>query len=497
MKNIINKKTWIILSIILGIEALSFLGNSFNLINLTVFAILILGTLVLSLKDLKYGILIVLFELFIGSMGYLFSWSVNEEQLSLRIGLWLVIMAIWIFKEIQYLIVKKKIDLQFSKSKYWKYYLIFFIVIAFAFFNGFVHQHGFGNIFLDGNNWIYLLLIFPVYRSLDLAGIKQVIHLLSAAAIWLSAKTMFILFVSSHKITWGDGLFFEIAYKWIRDTRIGEITMTEFGFYRIFFQSHIFVLLALFIIMMLLVQTKQNWKNILGSLGMVGLFLATIITSMSRSIWLGLGIGLLAWLIIIIMRKTKASQIMISLGLIILSFVISIGFILAIVKFPVPEPLGADALSALTKRTQGGDSALSSRWNLLPPLWKEIRVAPLHGQGFGATVTYQTDDPRIAKETTDGQYTTYAFEWGWLDSWLEFGLIGLAIYIFLYCYLIYTAIKKQLYKQGILIPALIIGLVVLIAVNIFTPYLNHPLGLGYLILATIIIDSYGREKRFA
>jgi hypothetical protein len=33
------------------------------------------------------------------------------------------------------------------------------------------------------------------------------------------------------------------------------------------------------------------------------------------------------------------------------------------------------------------------------------------------------------------------------------------------------------------------GLVILIVVNIFSPYVNHPLGIGYLILAMTIIDN--------
>lgn len=491
------KNTWLILTIILVIEALSFVGNSFVLINQIVFAILILGTLLLSLKDLKYGVLIILLELFVGSMGYLFAWPIVGERISLRIGLWLVVMAVWLVKEAQHLIVEKKLNLQFTKSKYWKYYLVFFVAIAFAFFNGLVRGNGFGNIFLDGNSWLYLLLIFPLFRALNISGIKQAIQLLMAAAIWLSAKTMFILFISSHKITWGDGFFFELAYKWIRDTRIGEITMTEFGFYRIFFQSHVFILLALFVALMLLVQAKKNWQNILSYLGLIGLFVAALINSMSRSLWLGLAVGLVAWLIMIMMRHTKVMQILASIGLVILGFAVGLGLILAVVKFPVPEPLGADALAALTQRTQGGDSALSSRWNLLPPLWQAIKQAPWHGQGFGATVTYRTNDPRVLETSADGLYTTYAFEWGWLDTWLEFGLLGLVIYLSLYGALFYQAIKEKLYRQGMLVPALLIGLVSLLAVNIFTPYLNHPLGLGYLLLATVIMERYGQAKRFA
>ena len=53
------------------------------------------------------------------------------------------------------------------------------------------------------------------------------------------------------------------------------------------------------------------------------------------------------------------------------------------------------------------------------------------GRGFGATVTYQTRDPRILADNGSGEYTTYAFEWGWLDIWLKLGIFGLAAYFLL------------------------------------------------------------------
>jgi O-antigen ligase len=495
MKTIINKQTWLILGIILLIESLSLGANSFVWLNQIMFAIIMIGALILCFKDLKYGILLALFELFIGSMGYLFSWTLGDTNISIRIGIWLIVMAVWLYQEAWHLINQQKFAFKLKTTKYWKHYLILFLAIAFAGFNGLVRQHGFDNVFLDGNNWLYLFLILPAWRSLDKAGLQIALKLLMAASIWLSVKTIFILFVSTHKIIWQGQYWFAVLYKWIRDTRIGEITNTEFGFYRIFFQSHLFIIFALLLVLFLFAQAKKTWQNLLIHAGLTGLFLATLIISMSRSLWLGLAAGLCLWLIVLFSRKDRVKQALVGISLVILSGIIAMGLILAITKFPIPQPLGADALSALTARTQGGDAALSSRWNLLPPLWTAIKQAPLVGQGFGATVTYHTNDPRVLEQSADGQYTTYAFEWGWLDTWLEMGLLGLAIYLFLLISLIYEAIRLKSYKDGVAIPVIIIGLVSLMVVNAFTPYLNHPLGLGWLILATIILERQSRISK--
>jgi O-antigen ligase len=96
----------------------------------------------------------------------------------------------------------------------------------------------------------------------------------------------------------------------------------------------------------------------------------------------------------------------------------------------------------------------------------------------------------LLKTNPDGNYTTSAFEWGWLDIWLKMGLIGLLVYGSLLLQLIkrgWTNVKLSLgdkYSFG-----LTITLISMIIVHFFTPYLNHPLGLGWLMLAIIFLDN--------
>jgi hypothetical protein len=77
-------------------------------------------------------------------------------------------------------------------------------------------------------------------------------------------------------------------------------------------------------------------------------------------------------------------------------------------------------------------------------------------------------------QKTGGVYTTYAFEWGWLEHWIKFGILGipliLALLIFLGLRLWRTRASLWMRLAGV------ITLVTLGAVHVFTPYLNHPLG---------------------
>ena len=134
------------------------------------------------------------------------------------------------------------------------------------------------------------------------------------------------------------------------------------------------------------------------------------------------------------------------------------------------------------------ESAGISRLNQLQPLLYNISQQALFGYGFGKELTYQSSDPRILKTHPDGIYTTYAFEWGYLDIALKLGVIGLLVYLALIGMLFYLGILNL--KSNILNLGLLTGLLALCVTNIFSPYLNHPLGIGYIMLISAILKNY-------
>ena len=92
-----NTKTQILLTLLL-VELISF--NAFampKLMPYAFFAIVII-TLILTIKNLKYGLYIVFTELIIGSLGYLFWLDIGELKISIRIALWAVVMGVWFLK---------------------------------------------------------------------------------------------------------------------------------------------------------------------------------------------------------------------------------------------------------------------------------------------------------------------------------------------------------------------------------------------------------------
>ncbi len=496
-----------ILSIILLIalfEFLSFIGYLFPQFNQIAFFVIAIFVLILSIYNLEYGLYIIFAELFISSKGYLFYFASNGLIISIRIALWIIIMSVWLSKVIIKTIRDKKLAINSYYSPYLPYILALFIFIAWGFTNGILKNNGFNNIFFDFNNWLYFLLIFPIIQisaksnltnNSDLLQnrfLKNLWQILLASISWITLETFILLFLFSHKIS----TILPPIYKWIRTSGVGEITMIKSGFYRIFFQVHIFELLAIFIflffILDLINKHQIKTKKFLLNFNAYCLLLSAIIISFSRSFWLGLVIGILSLMLWILIKYGFKRAIELS-SIILIGAVVSVFLIFAIVKFPYPKSMAKFNPDLLQERAQDikKGKAVSSRWNLLPLLLQEIEEAPILGKGFGKTITYKSNDPRIANTTANSMYTTYAFEWGWLDIWLKLGIFGIIIYLALLYKLILLClkIKLELMIQNYLIYSLALGIIVLAIVNFFTPYLNHPLGIGYILLLGLIINS--------
>ena len=470
-------------------ELMSFLGYYYSIVNTAIFFLIAIAAVIISLYRLEYGFYILFAELFIGSFGYLFYFDLGQTKISLRLALWLAIMSVWLAKVITDWLKNKKNPATPLPLRRLMNFVLLFIILAWGVINGFLNNNLSNNIFFDFNSWLYFLLIFPLYWLLRNSQELKIIKTIFLASIaWLSLKTIILVYFFTHNL---NGLNLEI-YGWMRLDQLGEITQTTIGFSRIFMQSHIFVLIGFFILLFYLLKallSKAGERaDIIKYLAILILLLSTILISFSRSFWIGLAAGgIFVWLIIIFKLKIKLKEFIIFNSLILLSVILSLSLTQAIVKFPYPSTYGAfDPGAVLSQRiTETNEAGASSRWQLLPPLWQKIKTAPILGRGFGATVTYKTSDPRVLESNPSGLYTTYAFEWGWLDIWLKLGIIGLIIYLALFAKTIYDGLKINSYFSL----ALITGLVVLMAVNIFSPYVNHPLGIGYLIIAAYFINS--------
>ncbi len=215
-----------------------------------------------------------------------------------------------------------------------------------------------------------------------------------------------------------------------------------------------------------------------------------LLLSLSRSLWIG-AIGGASVLLAIYLYRRAWKNILQTISRFALIGVETIALMMIFVAFPLPQPDIAGWGEAVTSRVSTNEAAAVSRWQLLPVMMGRISEHVVLGSGFGATITYKSQDPRVLANNPSGDYTTYAFEWGWLDLWLKLGILGPVIMIFLLCRLgqrLLRADAPDYLRYGAL--ASLAGLAM---VHVFTPYLNHPLGLGYLMMLEGYAELYKKK----
>ncbi|MFA5131163.1 MAG: O-antigen ligase family protein [Patescibacteria group bacterium] len=484
-----NKKIYLYLGIFALIELISYFAWQIPVLNLSAFCLIIAGAVILSIYRLEYGLLLILAELFIGSMGHLFVYSSGAFSISIRMALWALVLLIFTFKFITQLIKRGKNSpylkslMSFYGAKHFLLLAIFVLVgIANAYFRG----HSLNLIFSDVNSWLYWLLILPlavIYHPDNKRTWQNLIDLFLSAVIWLSLKTLFLLFVFTHNLSAAPEI-----YLWLRRSLVGEMTPTASGWPRVFIQGQIFSGIALFMLFWMNVKNtaaKIFYKPLPLILG--ALFASALLISFSRSFWVALVVTSI-FSLLLVWREKNLRQAFKSALWLSLSFLLGLAIIYLVAVFPFP-PTGKFNADFLNRVTNSNEAALSSRWSLLPVLVKEINKEPFLGQGFGATITYISSDPRVLQNNPSGEYTTYAFEWGYLDLLLKIGLLGTLAYLLLIFFIFKNALVYGHKNAGYLLLGLSSGLIFLAVTHVFTPYLNHPLGIGILLLGACLIQK--------
>ncbi len=460
----------LILAGIFIFELLSFLAFFFSEINYFVIILIFIASLIASYRKLEWGLLLILIELIIGSHGHMFSLSIFGFSLSLRMVLWSSVMINYLIK-----VFKEKIKIQVP---FFKYYLILAFFVVLALINALILNNNLTYLYSDFNSWLYFLLIFPisyVYLKTNdevLIRLKSVFFL---AVFYLAIKTLLIVFFFSH-----DFSILPDMYRWLRDTRVAEITSLVNAWPRVFLQSQIYSAIAFFLLVF-----KRNFassKNIF-ELFLSSLFLSTIIISFSRTFWLAFALVLIFSILFTFIKTKNWQKIKLWSSKFIIIILLSFSFIYIANNIWFFKSTSQFSLRDVRDRAsyQEDEAALASRWSLLPVLSQEIAKKPIFGHGFGKTLSYISSDPRALERDETGLYETYAFEWGYLDIWLKLGFFGLLAYlILLFSILIKSYRQRSLYFFTPIILFLMI-------VHFFTPYLNHPLGIAIILFISCLL----------
>ncbi|HNZ86206.1 MAG TPA: O-antigen ligase family protein [bacterium] len=466
------------------LDAIFFLAHKFTTFNYIAFSLLAICIIYLISYDIKWIIYISFLELFVGSFGRLMSIDLFGFSLSLRIFIFVIS---FIFGMI-YVVKNKKID--FLKSQYKCFYFVYILILIFGIIIALINKAKISNIFFDINNFIFFLIL-PIYYQIIIKEeriLKNLFYIFISATLFLSLKTIIVFYLFSQHFSCLD---FTSLYKWIRDSRLGEITKMNEHFYRIFFQSQIYLMIAFIINSVILIFQKLKKKEKIFFYILLIINLSAIIISFSRSFWLGIVSSLLILFIILILKKEKFINIVTNYLKLFGILILSVFFVFILLKIPDTHINFADMLSG---RVSESDASSNSRMELLNPMLRDIKKSPILGHGFAHEISYFSKDPRNLNDSNPtGEVTTYSFEWGWLSFWLKIGIFGLLFYIILSLKIIKDSVKL-IGSNNVIFIASLLCFISISVVHIFSPYLDHPLGLGFIILIICIIEKYKNDS---
>lgn len=465
-----KKQFWWTLATGLALYVVSFAAWAAPSLNFVLFFLITFVLAYALWRDFSWSIPLLIFDSILGSQGRLLSINILDFSFSLR---YLLFFLIIIFA-IPYLVKHwpKTFNLKLKTLNYQNlFWLLGLFFIAWGIFRGVSAGAAFQDIFLDANAygfWLLWPLFYLFYNDGKKAKNETAIFTLTLAAIFAQTIATYLLF-----ITQIIPAIQPVFYIWARDVRLAEMTkIGEYGV-RIFWQSHLWAVMSLGLAGILLWLKKINYYY-LASL-FLGFAMFSTILSFSRSFLLSLLISLIVTVIlcrIIYIRKFNWQQLgQTALTAFFICVLLLMGTMYAARQHIFSlDDLGQDRLGNLTS-----EQASASRLAEFKPLWSQIISAPILGSGFGQKLTYQSFDPRQNKKP----YTTFSFEWGYLDMWMKMGL-GFLIALAGFTIVTYKKIY-QMYLRGDLpdfgFLLLTFAITFLIVTHFTTPYLNHPIGL--------------------
>lgn len=474
---------FIVLGWLAGFFVLSILVFPFPIASAAVLAVSMIAIFAVAWKRPELGLLIAFAELFANSHGHLVSYDVGGFPFSSRMAVFVAVMAAW---TISLALRRTKMSLRDPRLTLFGPLLV---AVAVGFVIGLI-LHNPVVAFKDGNAYLYLAYLFPLL-SVDWDATKKrlLLQVLAASAAWVTIVTLGLLYVFTHFPEWMLGA----VYLFIRDTRTGELTKMAGNIFRVFLQAQFSVIaFAFFLMPFLFLRDVPKRAYRIVTLLLVAVA-AVVIISLSRSFWVGIIAGEFAFVALKIVDGWPGTKV--TGKAIAATAIATIGagvLLVGIVLFPLPYRVGrvGDLTGLVSSRTTDvSDVAISSRWNLLPPLMDQIKEHVALGSGFGQEITFVTDDPRARAINPDGTWTTYALEWGWLELWLKMGLLGPLAFVFLFVGLVRGVWPMMRTSQSWIAVALISCLTMLYATHTFSPYLNHPIGLGLLLFVVPFLNQ--------
>lgn len=479
-----GKPFWWTFAGLVALDVASFL-TLHTAIEPVLFALVIIGLIRLAVKRPEWLFPIAMAEIIATSNGH----SLNIELAGISIGIRILLFAILMLVS---LVQTYKERANPIPKQYRVPVLLLLLLLVYGVTRGVLAGYDLRDVYLDANGYLaigYLLAALVWVRSA--ASRRLLLQAIGAGATWIIAKTLLLFFAFGHL----HPKTLDPLYTWIRDTRLGEITLQAGNVYRVFLQSQWFIIPSLFFTASYMLLAERGRET--GVRLVYMLAFAAIIASLSRTFWLALAATVLVMIVYVFWKKGIGRLVSRIPGLT-LTKIGAIALLWILIAVPIFQTVGTNIFGELLRDRATGtnDIALDSRRQLLNPMFASFAEAPVAGHGLGKNVTYETLDQRYIDSHDTNVVSTYAFEWGWIDFLVKFGVVGTFIFLVLFWLIasdLWQASRQDKDRAWIYI-ALLASLIALLIAHTFSPYLNHPIGWGTLAIMVALTPRH-TEKR--
>lgn len=499
----INPKTILVAaSIVIAVIVLSFLSYLSPILNVAMFIACLAGFIYIANKSFGWALAIMIGEMVFGGDGYAFMLPVGKFAISLRIAFFVAIILIWLFK-------KPRFELFRSKLKFPAFALIIILLIGLGIglFSGYPKSI----VYADFNGFLFLLILLPIFDMLrEKESLRRITNVLIGATLGFTIIVVAVggyfyytqkvhpdfealikermesmteepefsqttLALTNKYFKREPHSFPELIYRWGKDRGVFDIAYAGGDFSRVNGKSQIFNVAAFAALIILLgrLRPKERPKEFWLLTITLAFTIGSLLFSFSRSLWIGAGVALILSLFFIPKKKAIISAL-----ILICLAVAGLGGLY------LKSPTAFDALSsrATSIVNPSEEYAASTRLNILEPLHEGIKSKPILGHGFGSTLTFFSESPE-----NYGLVEKYMTEWGYQDLAFDIGILGLIVYIWFWLAILIRGFRAGKDEWPEFARWSLVAAIAVLAVNITTPYLNHPLGMIILLLPALPI----------
>ena len=478
-----GKPFWWFLGSLVALDLVSFIGLHTQA-ETVLFVLVVIALLFVSDRKPELLLPIAIAEIISTSNGH----SLNAELFGISIGIRIALFAILMIATMFEMFKQRRNPIP---QRYRLISTFFLVIVIYGILLGWLNNYSVRNIYLDSNGYLAIGYVLSAWVWMrDSSSRRMLLQAVASGTIWIIIKTLLFLGLFGHL----HPKTLDPIYKWIRDTRLGEVTLQGGNIYRVFLQSQWYIVPAIIATSSYIWLAERSRETGVRMVFMIS-FVA-ILVSMSRSFWVALSFIAL-FMIALIVMNVGWKRFLHRLPDIITLKIGALALLWVIIAIPIYQSTNLSFFSDMFAGRASGvsDVAIDSRQQLLQPMWEAIMDAPMTGHGLGKTVEYETSDPRYIDEHGTTTVATYAFEWGWLDIWIKFGILGVFMTLWLGWLLLgdlWRMIKIEQTRAWIYV-TLLLSIIGLFIVHIFTPYLNHPLGWGMIAIAVALIPFENKQ----